>query len=719
MYQWALENTGRKITGILDDFVNGAPVYVEQNAIEDEDVDYEEARRVYDVAYNRLADEEKQDVIVAVIDDGVNYLHEDLQGVMWDGKNCKDLEGEPLGDCIHGYNFVTEEKDGFAKMYEESGVTLLHTHGTNIAGIIAANSKNNLGMVGVAPNVKIMALNVFDNKKETNTLHLLQAMVFAYQNGADIINFSIGEKELRDLSTFDDVDILERNIIKSFPGIFVNSAGNSSDFLDDETMVKFPSVYARNFTANGVEVPALENMIVVAADNAEGKIADFSNYGAKTAGISAPGDNVLVVGRGAYNQNFILEKYDLNSGTSFSAPMVVGALAMAKSAYPDKTLAELKEIMYATVDTKTDFADKVKSSGRLNLGRMMTRLEEDFQREILPLSGNISASTTDWTKNPVTLTLETNKNITTPEYWTKISDTRFTRVVSENTEINMAIVSSEYASQTANVKFSVKNIDTTRPTVAIVAKASTIETAEDTIAIHFTGVDAQSGIQKFQCKIDSQTWEDCETGKVVSLNKNETIFTLRSVDNAGNISTETSVTIKKVDRPNPQKTPISLADSPKNPEKPHYSVVSGAGGYVHSVPADRVSPYTHEDNKENLTLHAASSSELPILLQKKSDDIYIVTPNAEITIDELRKILQKEWIQTSKTSPVERFSIGKKFAFLEAILENLNKRIASATGDEQKSLINKRNAVYRLYMELFIDWQAGKFFIFDISRKIP
>lgn len=161
------------------------------------------------------------------------------------------------------------------------------------------------------------------------------------------------------------------------------------------------------------------------------------------------------------------------------------------------------------------------------------------------MKGEIVADVTDWTNKPVVLTLSTNKSIVTPENWTKISDTEFSRSVTENMNIDMAIVNAERSLQTANVTFSVKNIDTIKPTIALFSRGSVIETPKDFIALNFAGVDSGSGIRAFQCSINQQEWKDCISGGIIELTQEETNFSVRSVDRAENISEEVSVLIRK------------------------------------------------------------------------------------------------------------------------------------------------------------------------------
>ncbi|MEI6711166.1 MAG: S8 family serine peptidase [bacterium] len=165
---------------------------------------------------------EGNNVVVAVIDSGVAYYHPDLAGNMWDGTLCKSDTGAPLGGCLHGYDFEDDDKNPLPSR---------STHGTHIAGTIAAIKNNAIGIAGVAPQVKIMAI-----KSSLTSSNIVQSINFAKQNGAKIINASWGSAD-SSLST----DNALIGAIQGFPGIFVAAAGN--DGTDNDTKHFYPSDY--------------------------------------------------------------------------------------------------------------------------------------------------------------------------------------------------------------------------------------------------------------------------------------------------------------------------------------------------------------------------------------------------------------------------------------------------------------------------------------------
>ncbi len=231
---WGLDNTGQAVGGI--------------SGTSDADIDGPEAWAIHEGAGS----------IVAVIDTGVAYNHPDLSSSMWDGSECKDDNGYTLGGCNHGYD------------YEDNDLTPLptsHSHGTHVAGIIAAAKNNNAGIIGVAPSAKIMAL-----KSSLSTIDNVKSINFAKQNGAKIINASW-------TGSGNDDDL--KAAIESFPGIFITAAGNSGA-NNDEAVHQYPC-----------DFPS-EKIICVAATTQSDALAPFSNYGTSSGSVDvgAPGMNI-------------------------------------------------------------------------------------------------------------------------------------------------------------------------------------------------------------------------------------------------------------------------------------------------------------------------------------------------------------------------------------------------------------------------------------------
>jgi subtilisin family serine protease len=205
-----------------------------------------------------LETEGQQDIIVAIIDTGVDYTHPDLIGNLWNGSTCVDENNISIsGGCPkHGWNMENNSNDQFD----------IDGHGTFIAGIIGATSDNSQGISGISShnNIKIMSI-----KFGFDTLSEIKAINFAKNNGAKVINASFGG------STFSNS---EKSAIDAFPGIFVAATGNETKNIDTSP------IYPASYTSS--------NIISVAATDSGDNLASFSNYGATSVDLAAPGVNV-------------------------------------------------------------------------------------------------------------------------------------------------------------------------------------------------------------------------------------------------------------------------------------------------------------------------------------------------------------------------------------------------------------------------------------------
>src|SRR3989338_6667190 len=203
------------------------------------------------------------EVIVAVIDTGVAFGHPDLAANMWDGTNCVSDTGAALGGCQHGYDFAGNDTD--PRPLIDSPNTNEGMHGSHVAGTIAAVRNNNVGIAGVAPRAKIMAL-----RSRLATTEIVKAINFAKENGAKVINASFGG---------DSSDTALQNAIAAFPGLFIAAAGNTTNNNDSSAF------YPCNYT--------LDNILCVASTNSSDGISSFSNYGATSVDLAAPGSSIL------------------------------------------------------------------------------------------------------------------------------------------------------------------------------------------------------------------------------------------------------------------------------------------------------------------------------------------------------------------------------------------------------------------------------------------
>ncbi|MFA5025919.1 MAG: S8 family serine peptidase [Candidatus Shapirobacteria bacterium] len=207
------------------------------------------------------------EVVVAVLDTGVAIDHPDLVDVLWDGTTCKDENGGALGGCLGGYDYVDNDVDPSPSNFFKD------THGTHVAGTIAAARNNTKGIAGVGPNIKIMALKV-GYSGMIDSVAEIKAIDFAIQNGAKIINASYGGP------SYDSAQYEAIVRFRTAGGIFVAAAGNDAT-NNDTGGHSYPSDYT------------LDNIISVAATDQNDALADFSNYGLTSVDVGAPGTTIL------------------------------------------------------------------------------------------------------------------------------------------------------------------------------------------------------------------------------------------------------------------------------------------------------------------------------------------------------------------------------------------------------------------------------------------
>jgi len=252
---WGLDNTGQSVDGVL--------------GTSDADIDAPEAWAVNEGT--------NDSVIVAVIDTGVAYNHPDLATNMWDGTDCKDENNAALGDCNYGYDYEDNDK---------TPLPTTSSHGTHVAGTIAAVKNNSKGTIGVAPNAKIMAI-----KTSLTTVDNVKSINFAQYNGATVINASWGGNDT-DCETIYGYDSALYDAIAGFDGLFIAAAANDATEHDLSSYFVSPS----DFGSDTACWDALDNIISVAATDQNDELASFSDYGATSVDVGAPGTNIYSTG---------------------------------------------------------------------------------------------------------------------------------------------------------------------------------------------------------------------------------------------------------------------------------------------------------------------------------------------------------------------------------------------------------------------------------------
>lgn len=265
-------------------------------------------------------------VLVAVIDTGIDYLHEDLADNIW--VNVREIPGNGIDDDGNGY---IDDVNGFDFVSNDSDPMDDQEHGTHVAGLIGARGDNEVGVAGVAWKVSLMALKAFDETGNGTTADAIEAIHYAVENGARVINASWGvEQQSRALE--------EAVRYAAEKGVLVIAAAGN----DRSDNPNFPAGY--------------EEVISVAATDERDGRAGFSNYG-PDVDLAAPGVNIL--------STLPEHRYGLLSGTSMSAPLVSGAAALILARYPAYSREDVRSILLNSTDDI--FTDRPLGRGRLNL----------------------------------------------------------------------------------------------------------------------------------------------------------------------------------------------------------------------------------------------------------------------------------------------------------------------------------------------------------------
>jgi len=369
--QWGLHNTGQAIHATPN--FHGSP---------GADID---APLAWDITTGSPS------MVIAVIDSGVDYGHTDFRtstasniwanaGDTWTNPitpstgNGKDDDGNGYTDDFHGWNFVgnqtcTVDASGACNCTQDDPVGNNDPmddfgHGTHVAGIIAARGNNGTGITGVLWNAQIMPLKILDANGCGSVGDEIQAIDYAINNGASIINASFGGPGLS--STEEDAI----RAAGTAGILFVAAAGNDGTNNDD-----FP-IYPASFN--------LPNVISVAATDANDRLSPISNYGKNRVDIGAPGECVYsttpvtvvkLTNVISCLNTPITTVHAYMTGTSMAAPHVAGAAGLLLSQDPSLTPEEVRAAILLTADPLDGLKGRVASSGRLNASSALRRVK--------------------------------------------------------------------------------------------------------------------------------------------------------------------------------------------------------------------------------------------------------------------------------------------------------------------------------------------------------
>lgn len=284
------------------------------------------------------------DVVVAIIDTGIDSTHEDLAGTRF----------------VSGYDFINKKDIPAGSNSDDNG------HGTLVAGVVAAVGNNSIGIVGAAPKTSLMPLKALDDEGSGSSTNVSEAIVWAAEHGADVINLSLGGFGFKfDTSLTNAISLAYRKNV-----LIVAAAGNDAAVtggnLDNEPV--FPVC-----TDNG------ENMVLgVTASDVNDLKPGFANYGKSCIDVSAPGRRILsTINTDPATDAEAPNSYAYASGTSLAAPYVSALGALLRSKYPEAFNFQIRDHILATADA-TDILNLSQcngscvgllGSGRINAAR--------------------------------------------------------------------------------------------------------------------------------------------------------------------------------------------------------------------------------------------------------------------------------------------------------------------------------------------------------------
>jgi subtilisin family serine protease len=282
-----------------------------------------------------------KDVVVAVLDTGVDYNHVDLRANMWTRPDeVPAYVDNELGamDDMHGFDIDMNLGDPM----DDNG------HGTHCAGVIGAEGNNGVGIAGINWHVRIMPLKFLGRGGFGSTKAAIEAINYAIDRKKHGVNLRVISASWGSTSKSKALG----DVIKAAGDagiLFVAAAGNNG--TDNDKRPHYPSNYD------------LPNVISVAATDSSDNLTSFSNYGLKTVHIAAPGKDI--------KSTWLNDAFRDASGTSMATPQVSGVAALIIAANPNISVAKLKDRLLRSVDKLDSLSGKVATGGRLNAAKAL------------------------------------------------------------------------------------------------------------------------------------------------------------------------------------------------------------------------------------------------------------------------------------------------------------------------------------------------------------
>lgn len=296
--------------------------------------------------------------VIAVLDTGIDIDHNDLENNIWVNKdeipnNNKDDDNNGYIDDVHGWDFVNNNNnpkpDLSGKLDRDTIV-----HGTHVAGTIAAQRNNEIGVSGICPKCQIMPLEVLNDQGEGSTKHIYTAIEYAIANGADIINLSFGSYDYSAIEAEAIEDAVASNII------IVSAAGNNN----------------RNLNYRHIYPACHEKVLGVGAVDTQMAKASFSNYGDECVDVSAPGSSIFNTFYKNKSQG-LDDAYGYMSGTSMSTPVVSGLAGLLKSYQSDLSRKKIYKYI-KDYSIEYNLGEKM-GKGVINVYNSLKAVKKDYQ----------------------------------------------------------------------------------------------------------------------------------------------------------------------------------------------------------------------------------------------------------------------------------------------------------------------------------------------------
>ncbi|AKV67086.1 Alkaline phosphatase [Microcystis panniformis FACHB-1757] len=347
---WGLHNTGQS---------GGTP---------DADIDAPEA---WDIQTGN------PNLVIGVIDTGVDYNHPDLAGNIW--TNPGEIANDGIDNDGNGY---VDDIRGWDFAYNDNNPSDVQGHGTHVAGTIAGKGNNGVGVTGVAWNAKIMPLKFLNDQGSGSTSNAILAINYATDKGVKLTNNSWGGGGYSQ-ALYDAI-----NAAGQAGALFIAAAGNSSANADINPM--YPAAYN------------LDNIVSVASTTRTDDLSWFSNYGLNSVDLGAPGSDIYSLAPGG--------GYATLSGTSMASPHVAGAAALLWSQNPTWTAQQVKNALMNTGDPLASLAGKTVSGKRLNVFNALA----GANLPSVTVSVSPASVQEDGTTNLVYTFTRTNLNLSSP-----------------------------------------------------------------------------------------------------------------------------------------------------------------------------------------------------------------------------------------------------------------------------------------------------------------